>query len=183
MNRKKTEHIVQTLKERIARGVLREGDRVPSEAELAKEFKVARMTAREALRRLEWEGLIRTESTLGRFVTKRARESLTLAASGDRRSSAQESLIQTSSIGTIEIDGKPCELLIDEDDNIFIPMDPVPERNGLMLDDTVYKLRLVARGKEDRICQVLGLRPGKIINLLKRSEEIPKAHLVWLVES
>lgn len=48
---------------------LRPGDQLPSEADLAQRFRVARTTAREALKLLEQDGLIDVRHGLGRFVS------------------------------------------------------------------------------------------------------------------
>jgi DNA-binding FadR family transcriptional regulator len=46
------------IKTLIFKGILRPGDKLPSETELARQFKVGRQTVREALRLLEISGLI-----------------------------------------------------------------------------------------------------------------------------
>jgi len=57
------------LSQRIDRGVLPAGSRLPSEPALATELGVSRATLREALRALESEGLIRRMWGSGTFVT------------------------------------------------------------------------------------------------------------------
>ncbi|MDI6825111.1 MAG: GntR family transcriptional regulator [Bacillota bacterium] len=54
-----SEAIVEQLRERIIRGVLKEGDRLPPERELAEMFGVGRASVREAMRALMAMGLIR----------------------------------------------------------------------------------------------------------------------------
>ena len=56
------------LTQRIDRGQLRAGTRLPSEPALASEFGVSRATLREALRALESEGLVRRMWGAGTFV-------------------------------------------------------------------------------------------------------------------
>lgn len=56
------------LRERIARGDLKPGDRVPSENQLASEFEVSRMTARRALLELADAGMLLRSQGLGSFV-------------------------------------------------------------------------------------------------------------------
>jgi len=51
--------IADHLREAIGRGRLREGDQLPSEAQLMGHYGVARMTIRSALRMLQSEGLTR----------------------------------------------------------------------------------------------------------------------------
>lgn len=60
------------LREIIA-GRLKEGDKLPSEAELADQLGVSRATLREALGVLEKEGLIQKIHGIGSFVTQNAR--------------------------------------------------------------------------------------------------------------
>lgn len=56
------EQLVADLRERIASGALREGDRLPSETALARQEGVSRSTVREALRTLQEAGLIERAS-------------------------------------------------------------------------------------------------------------------------
>jgi GntR family histidine utilization transcriptional repressor len=62
------EQIKLHIRELIATGALREGERVPSEHQLASTFKVARLTVHRALRELSQEGAIRRVHGLGSFV-------------------------------------------------------------------------------------------------------------------
>ncbi|GGY74477.1 GntR family transcriptional regulator [Streptomyces olivaceoviridis] len=52
------QQIADTLRERIRAGVLRVGERLPTQAELAEEFGVERGTVRQALRVLQGDGLL-----------------------------------------------------------------------------------------------------------------------------
>jgi len=56
--KRRFEEISTKIKELILKGVLKTGDRLPSETELARQFKVGRQTIREALRLLELSGFI-----------------------------------------------------------------------------------------------------------------------------
>ena len=58
--------------ELIARDELKAGDRLPSEAELSAMFNISRPTLREALKRLEQDGLILTVHGRGRFLSAAA---------------------------------------------------------------------------------------------------------------
>ncbi|MFB9830949.1 GntR family transcriptional regulator [Actinoallomurus acaciae] len=60
--------IAAALRERIRSGDLKPGNRFPSEAEVSAEFGVARGTAREALKKLEDDGLVDTVPGIGRIV-------------------------------------------------------------------------------------------------------------------
>ncbi len=63
--------IADHLREAIGRGRLKEGDQLPSEAQLIGHYGVARMTIRSALRLLEAEGLITAEHGRGVYVRAR----------------------------------------------------------------------------------------------------------------
>jgi len=57
-NRRTFEEVSSKIKALVFEGVLKPGDKLPSEAELAKQFHVGRQTIREALRILELSGFI-----------------------------------------------------------------------------------------------------------------------------
>jgi len=60
--------LARGIKERIARGEYRPGDRLPSEAELCGAYGVSRMTVRRALQELTREDVIEAEHGRGTFV-------------------------------------------------------------------------------------------------------------------
>lgn len=64
--------IKQDIKESIDHGVLQEGDRIPSELELAEKYRVSRNPTRQALRELELAGYIVRSRRRGSFVAPRA---------------------------------------------------------------------------------------------------------------
>ncbi|NUW45811.1 TetR/AcrR family transcriptional regulator C-terminal domain-containing protein [Nonomuraea rhodomycinica] len=61
--------IVEDVKARVARGELKEGDRVPSTRRLAQDWGVALATAAKALTVLAQEGVVRAEPRVGTLVT------------------------------------------------------------------------------------------------------------------
>jgi GntR family transcriptional regulator len=63
--------IHEELRKLINTGKLLPGATVPSERELSEQYKVSRMTARQALRALRQEGLVYRERGLGTFVSNR----------------------------------------------------------------------------------------------------------------
>lgn len=66
-----TEQVKSHLKQRIASATF-EGGRIPSETDLASELKVSRTTIRDALSRLEAEGVIHRRQGAGTFVNENA---------------------------------------------------------------------------------------------------------------
>ena len=63
--------IADQLRATIENGLLSEGDRLPSEAQLIDHYGVARMTIRNALQLLEAEGLTRAEHGRGVYVRRK----------------------------------------------------------------------------------------------------------------
>lgn len=62
-------HIKSVLLEQIEQGVMKPGDKVPSENRLAQQYAVSRMTARRALTELVDEGILLRTHGIGSFVS------------------------------------------------------------------------------------------------------------------
>ena len=62
--------IKQTIKNRIINKVYKPGEKIPSENELADEFRVNRLTVRQAIFQLVQEGFLSTKRGSGTFVTR-----------------------------------------------------------------------------------------------------------------
>lgn len=62
--------ILRQLKQLIATGALRPGDRMPAERDLAQQFGVGRSHVRDALRRLEFYGILKTNPQSGTVVAR-----------------------------------------------------------------------------------------------------------------
>ncbi|HEU0021556.1 MAG TPA: FadR/GntR family transcriptional regulator [Dehalococcoidia bacterium] len=62
------EDIVQQFHTLIRQGKLKHGDRLPSERDLAEQFKVSRSSVREAIRSLELQGLVVSKRGSGTFI-------------------------------------------------------------------------------------------------------------------
>ena len=60
--------LVTLIKQQIAEGVLRPGDRLPTEAELCAQYDISRNPIQRAMRELETEGLIERSARRGTFV-------------------------------------------------------------------------------------------------------------------
>src|SRR5688500_16315746 len=69
--------VSEAIRDRILRRELQEGESLPTETELARQFEVNRSTVREALRKLESAGLLgRRRGGKRLFVTRPTRESV-----------------------------------------------------------------------------------------------------------
>jgi GntR family transcriptional regulator, transcriptional repressor for pyruvate dehydrogenase complex len=68
--------IIEQVKELISTGVLKPGDRLPAERALAERFGVGRGHIREALKRLEFYGILQTIPQSGTVVAKSGMRSL-----------------------------------------------------------------------------------------------------------
>ncbi len=77
-------YIKRELKNRIENGDLAEGDRVPSELDLAREYGVSRNPTRQAMRDLEQEGYIVRSPGRGSFVAPKAQRQRLLRVSAWR---------------------------------------------------------------------------------------------------
>lgn len=64
--------LANLIRDRIQRGELVSGVRIPSEAELGDTYKISRITVRQALSELEWEGLLERVPGKGTFVRRSA---------------------------------------------------------------------------------------------------------------
>ena len=78
------EQIVEQIEQSILRGVLKPGDQLPAERELAQKFGVSRTAVREAVRTLHEKGLVEAYAGRGTFITNGTsqviRQSLSLMA-------------------------------------------------------------------------------------------------------
>jgi GntR family transcriptional repressor for pyruvate dehydrogenase complex len=66
---KPSEIIVRQIRNLIVNGVLKPGDRLPSERELSEKFGVGRGHVREAIKKLEFYGILKTEPQSGTTVS------------------------------------------------------------------------------------------------------------------
>ncbi|MDK2794592.1 MAG: GntR family transcriptional regulator, transcriptional repressor for pyruvate dehydrogenase complex [Caldanaerobacter sp.] len=65
-----TEAIIEQIKEKIVRGELKPGQQLPSERILAESFSVGRSSVREAIRALQYMGILEVRSGEGTFLTE-----------------------------------------------------------------------------------------------------------------
>lgn len=65
---KSNQVVITKIKELVSTGVLKPGDKLPSERKLAEDFKVGRTHVREALHKLEFYGIIKTLPQSGSVI-------------------------------------------------------------------------------------------------------------------
>lgn len=75
-NTKVYEQVIIQIKDMIAKGILRKGDKLPSERELVDKLGVSRTSIREALRALEIIGLVESRQGEGNFIRDNFENSL-----------------------------------------------------------------------------------------------------------
>lgn len=69
-NTKVYEQVIEQIKQMIADGTLKRGDKLPSERDLVRQLGISRASIREALRALEIIGLIESKQGEGNFIRK-----------------------------------------------------------------------------------------------------------------
>jgi GntR family transcriptional regulator len=95
--------LADLFRQRIVKGVWRQGDKLPSLEQLVAEFEVARVTVRQAIERLTRDGLVSPQRGRGTFVTG--------APSSDRWLRVETSL---QNLADVYRDSHPTILNIDE---------------------------------------------------------------------
>jgi len=70
------EQIVRQIEDSILKGVLKAGDQLPAEPELAQQFNVSRTAVREAVKVLREKGLVEAYSGRGTFITNGTSQSI-----------------------------------------------------------------------------------------------------------
>lgn len=88
--------ITDSFRSLIIDGVLREGDKLPTVAEVAREWSVAHATAARAISQLQVEGLITSSPSRGSVV----------ASQGSKASSPQDRISRSRRTGTTEANGE-----------------------------------------------------------------------------
>jgi GntR family transcriptional regulator len=84
------QQLMQQVRHAIASGALSNGERLPSQRELARELVVNHLTILKAYNLLEQEGLVKTQRGRGTFVTGQVSEGLHNQAVADLRARAAQ---------------------------------------------------------------------------------------------
>jgi len=113
------ESVVEQIRRRVERGILRAGDKLPPERELSKQLKVSRHTLREALRSLEVTGLVefRRGASGGAFIRASSGDAATASfADQFRRGTIRpEHLTEARIIIGVSVARLACERRTEED--------------------------------------------------------------------
>jgi len=109
--------LAELFRQRITKGIWKQGDKLPSLDQLVDEFEVARVTVRQAIERLARDGLLKPQRGRGTFVTG--------APQSDRWLRVETTL---QSLAEVYRDTKPLILNIDEGTRVPLlnPDDGVP---------------------------------------------------------
>ncbi|MCS0497220.1 GntR family transcriptional regulator [Ancylobacter sp. MQZ15Z-1] len=142
--------IQERIRAAIADGTMAAGDRVWSEAELAREYKTTRSTVRQALAKLEFEGLIVRHVGRGSFVAERT----TVRSPIDSRFSMsfEEQVAQSGRIVTYR--SPTLELMM--------PPQPFAETLGLEPHTLAFKLKRVRVIDGRPVCLEVRYMPREI---------------------
>lgn len=124
--------LAELFRQRIARGVWREGDRLPSLEQLTAEYQVARVTARQAVDLLAREGLVSPQRGRGTFVTGQLRRDPWLRVETSLRNLAE-----------VYRDTQPTILNIDESAAQRPPL--LSDEDGVAAPHYVYMRRVHAQ--------------------------------------
>ena len=125
--------LADLFRQRIARGVWREGQKLPSLEQLVAEFEVARVTVRQAIDRLARDGLVSPQRGRGTFVTGAPRS--------DRWLRVETTL---KNLANVYRDTQPTILNIDEKESSRTPR--LRDDDGVAAPKYVYMRRVHANG-------------------------------------
>ena len=121
--------LADLFRQRIVKGMWREGEKLPSLEKLVAEFEVARVTVRQAIERLTRDGLVSPQRGRGTFVTGAPR--------ADRWLKVETTL---QNLAELYRDTQPTILVIDE--SARTPR--LDERDGVAAERYVYMRRIHA---------------------------------------
>ncbi|WP_086348216.1 GntR family transcriptional regulator [Candidatus Enterococcus clewellii] len=143
------------IKEDIEKGLWAIGDRLPSERELAVQFKVSRMTLRQAIQTLADEGILERKIGSGTYVA---------------RQKVQEKMIGTTSFTEIMVsqNRKPSSKTV----SYFIthPSSSELEKLQLSEDESILRMERIRYADNVPICFEVASIPYSLIDKYSKSE-------------
>ena len=103
--------LAEDIKNQIDKGELKPGDMLASEAQLAKKYKVSRMTVRQGIALLAREGFVKSIQGKGSFITTPPMDTLVLKFSENQLLGHNNSKVELLSVNVITADKKISEKL------------------------------------------------------------------------
>lgn len=165
------QQLADNLRQRIAAGEFRPGERLPTEAELGVQFGLSRITVRQALSVLTRHGLIERFPSRGSFVTERGSAgSWELRSINDLVQLGKETKTEVISWRLVAPPPEMAELLETRD--------PVYRLRAVRSQGSVplyYVENYVQRAIGERIC-VADLRTHTMVELLRNKLSVPIRH-------
>lgn len=166
--------LADLIRQRIGKGIWKEGDKLPSLERLVEEFGVARVTVRQAIDRLRRDGLVSPQRGRGTFVTKAPsterwlRVETTLARLAETYRDTEPTILTIDEASSrmprlAEADGVPAER--------YVHMRRVHARDGrpycvidIWLDHAVFRRRPVRFRRETVIPLLLDMPGVRIVH-------------------
>lgn len=168
--KKTSDMIIEQIQELIAAGQLLPGMRLPSERELADRFGVGRSPVRDALKKLEFYGIVRTESQRGTFVSEIGEKALQGLISSLLRGANHDiiSLFETREI--LEIETIRLTALRANEEDIAAILEAhgdfenaVNSRSLALEEDHLFHLAIARGAKNPVLASLLGFLTPEII--------------------
>lgn len=187
-----------SLSERVAIEIMRmistsqwkEGEKLPSEAELCKAFQVGRSTLREALKSLAFVGVVRGRPGEGTYVvggpTKfidRVLAQGQLNTEKDVNDLCETRIALETELAALCAERRTAENLQDLESLMQRMQGPLPEGEKQFLDlDVMFHLSIAAGSKNPLLTQLLQTIRGQLQELIMRSLQIPGSRDVACAE-
>jgi GntR family transcriptional regulator len=138
--------IEQSIMEKIKKGILAEGELLPSEQELARSYNVSRMTARQALHGLKQNGYVVTVRRKGTFVTTPKIEKTLISLQGFSQEMRGAGM-------------RPSSVVLEH--GVIAPPADIIERLQLQTNEKVFKLRRLRLADKVPIAVEISYTPDK----------------------
>jgi len=139
--------IEQSIMDKIKRGFLMEGELLPSEQDLARSYKVSRMTARQALHGLKQNGYVVTVRRKGTFVTTPKIEKTLISLQGFSQEMRGGGM-------------RPSSIVLEH--GLVAPSADIVERLQLQVDEKVFRLRRLRLADKVPIVIEVSYTPEKV---------------------
>jgi GntR family transcriptional regulator, transcriptional repressor for pyruvate dehydrogenase complex len=181
--------IIEQIKDLITTGVLKPGDRLPSEPSLARAFEVSRGQVREALKQLEFYGVLTTVPQSGTFVASMGVRSLEGVISNILHFQKEdfESLSDTRAV--LEIHAAELAAVRASDEEIAEILQAQQtfcehrKEGGIALDDDIFfHLKLAEYTHSSFLASLITLLAPDIIKQNRRFEKLRKNNVSHTVE-